>query len=151
MIVDHITPKWIIQALGPFNLDPCAHHLQPWPCARDEIRPPDNGLSYDWYGNVWLNPPYDGREILFLKKLAAHGKGIALLAAKTDTKVFFDYVWPRANGIYFFEGRIKFYNPDGSRRKNNFRLPSVLVAYNSGNADRLRKFSTTHGGRFLEI
>lgn len=31
---DWITPKWLIDALGPFDLDPCASTRQPWPCAK---------------------------------------------------------------------------------------------------------------------
>jgi hypothetical protein len=30
---DWITPPGIIEALGPFDLDPCASVGQPWPCA----------------------------------------------------------------------------------------------------------------------
>ena len=28
-----ITPPWILRALGPFDLDPCAADQQPWPTA----------------------------------------------------------------------------------------------------------------------
>ena len=40
---DWITPRWLIEALGQFDLDPCACIPQPWPCAArqftiDEIR-----------------------------------------------------------------------------------------------------------------
>ena len=30
---NHITPRWIIDALGPFKLDPCAADPRPWDCA----------------------------------------------------------------------------------------------------------------------
>jgi len=30
---NHITPKWIIDATGPFKLDPCAADPRPWDCA----------------------------------------------------------------------------------------------------------------------
>lgn len=30
---DWITPKHVIAAVGPFDLDPCACRKQPWPCA----------------------------------------------------------------------------------------------------------------------
>jgi hypothetical protein len=30
-----ITPKHIIDALGPFDLDPCASDPRPWDCAGD--------------------------------------------------------------------------------------------------------------------
>jgi hypothetical protein len=31
---NHITPRWIIDTLGPFDLDPAAADPRPWPCAR---------------------------------------------------------------------------------------------------------------------
>src|SRR5262245_3926711 len=38
-----ITPRWIIEALGPFGLDPCAAAPRPWPCAT--INSTSNGLE----------------------------------------------------------------------------------------------------------
>jgi hypothetical protein len=29
-----ITPRWVIEAIGPFDLDPCAAHPRPWDCAK---------------------------------------------------------------------------------------------------------------------
>ena len=58
-----ITPRWIIEALGPFDLDPCCpDEGMPWPTARKMVRKSEDGLSVDWAEDrVWLNPPY-GRE-----------------------------------------------------------------------------------------
>jgi len=47
-------------ALGGFDLDPAAG-CEPSPIATDRYTIEDNGLAKDWYGDVWLNPPY-GRE-----------------------------------------------------------------------------------------
>jgi hypothetical protein len=30
----HITPRWIIDGLAPFGLDPCAANPRPWDCAK---------------------------------------------------------------------------------------------------------------------
>lgn len=60
-LADHwITPRNIVDALGPFDLDPCACQLgQPWPMgARSYTLPGENGLLLPWKGRVFLNPPY---------------------------------------------------------------------------------------------
>ena len=53
-----LTPPGIIDALGPFDLDPCGH--PGWPTADRLICLPDDGLAADWPASdrVWLNPPY---------------------------------------------------------------------------------------------
>ena len=39
---DWITPREIIAALGPFDLDPCASATQPWPTAEHMLTVKDN-------------------------------------------------------------------------------------------------------------
>lgn len=46
---DWITPKWLIERLGPFDLDPCASQLQPWPCAKRQLT--EFGLIHPWGGH----------------------------------------------------------------------------------------------------
>lgn len=50
MITDvWLTPKPIIDALGPFNLDPCAAPIpRPWRTADAHICLPEDGLAADW-------------------------------------------------------------------------------------------------------
>lgn len=57
-----LTPPYIIDALGPFDLDPCCPPKMPWQTAAEMVCRPADGLAVDWRGKrVWLNPPY-GRE-----------------------------------------------------------------------------------------
>jgi hypothetical protein len=110
----HITPRWIIDALGPFDLDPCAAIPGPWECATRNIAPPWNGLCYPWEGFVYLNPPFDRREVgSWITKLAAHNNGIALLHARTET-AWFQPCWQHASAILFLRHRVVFCKPDGS-------------------------------------
>lgn len=96
-----LTPPHILDALGPFDLDPCGH--PDWPTARRRVTLPDDGLAADWSGRVWLNPPY-GREVWeWLAKLAAHGDGIALVFARTETEGFVREVWGKADAILFLQ------------------------------------------------
>ena len=83
-----ITPKAIIDALPPFDLDPCECIPQPWPCAARSYTITDHGLFQLWSGSVWLNPPYGPETGKWLGRLAAHGNGIALIFARTETDMF---------------------------------------------------------------
>jgi hypothetical protein len=78
-----ITPRWLIDRLGPFDLDLCACTPQPWPCAARQYTEADNGLLMPWDGLVWLNPPYGRATGAWLNRLALHGEGIALVFART--------------------------------------------------------------------
>ena len=121
--VEWHTPPEILEALGPFNDDPC----QPGAT---------NGLTRPWKGFVWLNPPYDRDLNKWLSKLAAHGNGIALIFARTETKTFFEQVWQKADAVFFFKGRLHFYQ-HGVRAKANAGAPSCLVAYGADAVDRI--------------
>src|SRR4051812_4389696 len=79
-------------------------------------------------GVVWMNPPYDRRVInRWMDKLATHGMGIALVFARTETAWFHDQVWKRASSVFFFEGRLDFYTPQGIRANFNCGAPSCLA------------------------
>lgn len=133
-----LTPPGVLAALGPFDLDPCAVTDRPWPTAADHIAPPEDGLAAEWTGRVWCNPPYDdvGR---WLGKLADHGRGVALVFARTETAWFRDTVWERATAVMFLHGRLRFYRPDGSMADGNAGAPSCLVAYGADDAQRLAR------------
>lgn len=132
-----ITPKAIIDALGPFDLDPCQCVCQPWKCAAFSYTEREDGLSQPWHGRVWLNPPYSDAWT-WLDRLADHGRGTALVFARTEVKGFVDQVWSKATAIMFLHGRLFFHHPDGRRAKGNSGGPSCLVAYGEDDAQRLR-------------
>lgn len=136
---DWITPKWLIERLGIFDLDVCASFEQPWPCAVLSLTAEHNGLALPWHGTVWCNPPYGKQTALWLERLAAHGDGIALVFARTETRMFFAHVWPKATSLLFLRGRLTFCYPDGTGSKagHNSGGPSVLIAYGRSAATRL--------------
>lgn len=88
----------------------------------------DDGLKEDWFGRVWCNPPYGKETFKWMKKLADHGNGIALVFARTETKGFHEQIWNRAHSVFFFIDRIKFYHSDG-RKGGRANAPSCLAAY----------------------
>jgi hypothetical protein len=152
MIKDEwITPKEIIDAfgIGYFDLDPCAAVNQPWSCARKAFTVEQDGLSYKWWGRVWLNPPYGSKTGIWLSKLAEHGDGIALIFARTETADWFKYIWSKATAILFIEGRLYFHHVNGERAKHNSGAPSALIAYGAESADALSKCGIK--GKFIRL
>lgn len=134
-----LTPPEILAALGAFDLDPCAPHesRRPWAMAAKHYDQEQDGLSQPWHGRVWLNPPYGRETGKWLRRLAEHGDGIALIFARTETDMFFQHVWDRADAVLFLRGRLHFHYVDGRRAPNNGGAPSCLVAYGDRNVGSL--------------
>lgn len=86
--------------------------------------PEQDGLTREWTGVCWCNPPY-GRKIGEWVKKAAESNAtvVMLLPARTDTKWFHDYILPNAE-IRFIKGRLKF---GGS--KNSSPFPSMICIF----------------------
>lgn len=137
---DWITPRFIIDALGgadSFDLDPCQSPTQPWLCAKRGIVQPQDGLAEAWEGRVWCNPPYSIHASAWLEKLARHGRGTALIFARTETEMFFGHVWGKADAVLFLEGRLHFHYSDGRRAEANAGGPSCPIAYGEDDAAAL--------------
>lgn len=132
-----LTPPEIVRSLGVFDLDPCSPVDRPWPTALAHYTIKDNGLRQPWHGRVWLNPPYGPQTGKWLAKLAHHGNGIALIFARTETTMFHEHGWNKADAMLFLRGRLNFYTVEGTRSSLNAGGPSVLIAYGKANAERL--------------
>lgn len=135
---DWLTPPEILAALGRFDLDPCASQHQPWRTAEQQFTIDDDGLAREWSGRVWCNPPYGPFAARWLARCAAHGNAVAFVFARTETAVFQDEVWPKADGILFLRGRVSFRLPGGGRA-GPAGAPSVLIAYGANNAQALER------------
>lgn len=150
-----LTPPAIIDALGgpqSFDLDPCAPINRPWPMAKYHYTTADDGLAQSWHrARVWLNPPYGPPSVVapWMRKMAAHGTGIALIFARTETDMFFETVWHEATALLFLHGRLHFHHVDGRRAANNAGAPSVLVAYGQNDAGVLERSEID--GQFIRL
>ncbi len=137
-----LTPPAIIRALGPFDLDPCCPLTMPWKTAGQSFALPlTDGLQANWFGRVWLNPPYSREAVKWLDKLATHGHGTALIFARTETSWFRRSVWRKASAILFMHGRVSFHHLNGEHAKANSGAPSCLVAYGEKDAALLKMSS----------
>jgi hypothetical protein len=140
MVTDEwLTPLEIVHALGAFDLDPCCPPVMPWRTAARVYTPAQDGLAQPWAGRVWLNPPYSREAVRWLRRMALHNNGIALVFARTETAWFFETVWRAASAVLFLEGRIHFHYPSGQRAPANAGAPSCLVAYGPANVDALAR------------
>ena len=111
-------------AIYHFDVDVCATSENAL-CAKF-YSPEDNGLSKEWHGVCWMNPPY-GREIgKWMKKAyesSLHGATVVcLVPARTDTAWWHEYAMK--GEIEFIRGRLKF----GSS-KNSAPFPSAVVVF----------------------
>ncbi|MDQ2080506.1 DNA N-6-adenine-methyltransferase [Xanthobacteraceae bacterium Astr-EGSB] len=144
-----ITPRWILDPLGAFDLDPCGNDPRPWDCATVTFTEADDGLARDWFGRVWLNPPFDRRVVgAFIDRLTRHGRGTALVHVRTETD-WFGGIWRHASALLFLAGRVIFHAPDGDHLRivnpeakhfgkvANSGAPVVLAAFGMDDADVL--------------
>lgn len=95
--------------------------------------PQDDGLSQEWTGVCWMNPPY-GREISkWVEKAYDSAKRngatvVCLLPARVDTRWWHDYC---ANGeVHFIKGRLKF-----GGAKDSAPFPNAVVVFRPSLSD----------------
>lgn len=132
-----LTPPHVFEAVGPFDLDTCAPISPPWHIAPKSFTINDDGLAQPWGGAfVWCNPPYGTQTAKWLAKMADHNNGIALIFARTDTRMFHDYVF-QADAILFLKGRLSFYDVNGVKG-GTAGAPSCLIAFGAKAVERLR-------------
>lgn len=124
------TPPELFTALGmEFDLDPAAPPGGvPWVPATRSLSKEEDGLGLPWEGRVWLNPPYGPQTTHWLRRLAEHGNGLALVFARTET-AWWHAVVPSAAAVCFVKGRLHFLRSDGKPSTSNAGAPSALIAY----------------------
>ncbi len=143
------TPKYIIEYLGEFDLDPCAPVNPLWKTANIMYNKHDDGLTKEWFGRVWLNPPYSRPLIeMFIKKMAEHNNGIALLYNRCDSNMFQDIIFAKAKAMLFMRHRIKFYKQDRTLGGSP-GCGSILIAFGDNNADILKNCGID--GKFIYL
>ena len=124
------TPPGPFEALGiEFDLDPAAPPGGvPWIPAAEHLSKAHDGLTREWVGRVWLNPPYGRQTGKWLRRLASHGDGLALVFARTDT-AWFQEASHTATAICFIAGRIRFVGADGCQARASAGAGSLLIAF----------------------
>lgn len=96
------TPRYITDALGPFDLDPCAGESTTIAHTNWWIGRSEDGLIRPWFGFVWCNPPFSKKEI-WAELTVKHNNGILILPERGSAPWF----GPLAMqvGSYFVSGK----------------------------------------------
>ena len=86
----------------------------------------DDGLSQEWEGICWMNPPYGRTISAWMKKAFESANSgatvVCLVPARTDTKWWHDYAMH--GKIEFIRGRLKF-----GGHSNSAPFPSAVVIF----------------------
>ena len=131
------TPREFINALGPFNLDPCTVTYRPFDTAafHYEFDAGSNGLEMPWDGDVWLNPPY-GKEINpFIDKFIDYKRGCALIFARMGAP-YCQALASAGATFCFLRKRVAFIDKTGVKR-SNAGADSCIVFFDEKYAARL--------------
>jgi site-specific DNA-methyltransferase (adenine-specific) len=119
---DYATPIKFYEKLNKefeFDFDPC-------PFQSDF-----DGLTTDWNGNIYINPPYSSIEPFIKKgieelKNGNANKCVYLIPVRSDTKYWNDLIMQYASEIRFVKGRLNF-----NESKSPAPFPCVLVVLNT--------------------
>ena len=145
------TPEKYIEmaraVLGEIELDPASSETANKTVKADCFyTEQDDGLSKQWRGKVWMNPPY-GTDLIgkFTEKFAdeytagsiTEGKGLVNNATET---AWFSYLVEAAAAVVFPHGRIKYYSPT---KESNAPLQGQAFIYFGLNPE---KFLEVFGG-----
>lgn len=104
------------QVMGSIDLDPASNDF-----ANETVKASqyyteeDDGLEQDWFGNIWMNPPYSTALLQrFADKLTSStfNQAVVLVNNATET-AWFEKLVSKASAIVFHKGRIRFVKRDG--------------------------------------
>lgn len=133
------------KAMGSIDTDPASNDIANKVVKAEKYYTIEtDGLSHDWHGNVWMNPPYSSDLITkFIEKLkeqrSNYEQAIILVNNATETQWFYEIV-KIASAVCFPKSRVKFYMPDG---KTGAPLQGQAVLYVGHNYE---KFISAFGG-----
>ena len=116
------TPAQYIESarkvMGSIDLDPASNDF-----ANETVKATTyfdesmNGLDQEWFGNIWLNPPYSSVLIQrFAEKVAESSfeQAVILVNNATET-MWFRTLIEEASAVVFTTGRIKYRKRDGEK------------------------------------
>jgi len=119
------TPRWIFEACGvTFDMDVCApadpdSRTVP---AREYLTAADDGLTAEWRGYVWMNPPYSAAAP-WVDRWADHCSGVALLPALPEV-AWCGVLMNAADAVALLS--VEFHRPYGGVAR--LRWPLILAA-----------------------
>jgi phage N-6-adenine-methyltransferase len=146
------TPPDIIEAardvMGGIDLDPASCELaQSNVKAKRFYTVDDDGLSKEWTGRVWLNPPYS-KDLIgpfalkVVNESARLQHAVVLVNNATDTAWFHDLA-SVASAVCFLRGRVRFLDRTG--KPANTPVQGQAVIYVGANVEGFRRRFSSFG------
>jgi ParB family transcriptional regulator, chromosome partitioning protein len=137
------------EVMGSIDLDPAScEHANKTVAAAKYFSIDDDGLSQEWRGNVWMNPPYSGGLISkFIAKLnesvenGAVTQAVVLVNNATETQWFAALV-KNASAIVFPTSRIRYLSVRG---EENTPLQGQAFVYIGNNPWKFLEVFKAHG------
>jgi hypothetical protein len=124
------TPRHVFEAMAVrFDLDVSAPRREcPAYDFCDDAYTQDS-LDRGWFGFVWMNPPFGGRNGLvpWLEKFFEHRNGVALVPDRTSAPWWQDYA-PKADLILTVRGKLKFIGADGAPGRSPAQGTTLLAS-----------------------
>jgi len=155
------TPPEILESVldvfdGEIDTDPCSNsHEKPNVPAKTLFTKDDDGLSQEWFGRTYMNPPYGDVLPQWIEKIVNEyqnggvTEALVLVPNRSDTRwyrMIHDYPFCAIDGrLKFIDGRLKF---SGSRNSPTF--PSV-VFYLGENVKGFFEAFERHGSIFRKL
>ena len=143
------TPAKYIEAarevLGSIDLDPASNDF-----ANETVKASVyyteemDGLEQEWFGNVWMNPPYSTALLSrFADKLISSNFSQAIVLVNNATETaWFEKMISKATAVVFHKGRIRFVKRDG---EHGVPLQGQAFIYYGDNATKFLKVFSEYG------
>ena len=145
---ERYTPSWVFEHMGiAFDMDPCSpgEGMGDAVPATRKITRHEDGLSIDWLGTVWVNPPFSN-SAAFADRFIAHGNGVFLGPVANgrwaqDMLDAADLVWLCAD--------FAFTHPTHAGKRSS--MPLMFCAIGNVSAQGLRALADTgvHRGQLM--
>ena len=98
--------------MGQIDLDPASCEYANNTIKADEyFTESDNGLDREWYGRIWLNPPYSQTGKFVEKLLESNFEEAIILTNNATETGWFRQLAKAADAIVFHTGRLRFEKP----------------------------------------
>lgn len=152
------TPAYIFHALQlRFDLDPAHPPRDDLPVdawidehgdGRRYLTMADDGLAWRWFGRVWMNPPFGGRNqiVPWLKRFMEHGDGVAFAPDRTSAP-WWQHFAPQACALLFISPKVKMLSPHGLEPSNSPAQGTTLMARGPESVAALRRAETAGLGK----
>ena len=133
------TPQWVFDGLGiKFDLDVASanHPLIVVP-TKNRYTKDDDALLQDWFGNVWMNPPFS-KVTPWIDKWLNHNQGICLVPLSSNAR-WINKLWDSEAACLYLPPNMKFQGASGLTVHMRWR--TALWALGDQNIEALERLN----------